>query len=178
MDTNDNDSSSNIFEAYPFSWVLVPLIIFVGAGTLLTCYRYRRRQKLRMRYGTNALERDLEAMAHRPRPRAPNGRRPDGEPRRPRRLGLGFGSRDEGLNELGEAPPAYTAAQKQPDNTEHIELSPIQQSAGTTATERAGTSGPPSYDELRRDAGRAQSTAPDSTSNLPEPPPRAVLSLN
>ncbi|KAI0833201.1 hypothetical protein F5Y06DRAFT_184163 [Hypoxylon sp. FL0890] len=174
MDPDDNDSG-NIFATYPFSWVLVPLIIFVGAGTLLMCYRYRRRKKLRMLYGTNALERDLEAMGHRPRPRAPNERRARGEGRG---LGFGLGSREEGLNELGEAPPAYTAPQKQPEDTEGVELRPIHQPPGTAATEGASTSRPPAYEELQQGADRPHSPPPASSSNLPEPPPRAVLSSN
>ncbi|KAI1140455.1 hypothetical protein F5Y05DRAFT_318759 [Hypoxylon sp. FL0543] len=172
MDTDDSDSN-NIFATYPFSWVLVPLIIFVGAGTLLMCYRYRRRKKLRMLYGTNALERDLEAMGHRPRPRAPNERRARGEGRG---LGLGLGSREEGLNELGEAPPAYTAPQKQPEDTEGVELRPIQQPPSTTATEEASTSRPPAYEDLQPGANQPHSPPPTSSLNLPEPPPRAVLS--
>ncbi|OTA70304.1 hypothetical protein K449DRAFT_393309 [Hypoxylon sp. EC38] len=170
MDPDDNDSG-NIFATYPFSWVLVPLIIFVGAGTLLMCYRYRRRKKLRMLYGTNALERDLEAMGHRPRPRAPNERRA----RERRGLGFGLGSREEGLNELGEAPPAYTAPQKHPEDTEGVELGPIQQPPNTTATEGASTSRPPAYEDLQRERNQSQSPPPISP-NLPAPPPRAVLS--
>ncbi|KAI2473208.1 hypothetical protein F4781DRAFT_225370 [Annulohypoxylon bovei var. microspora] len=173
MDTDDDDSG-NIFSTYPFSWVLVPLIIFVGGGTLLMCYRYRRRKKLRMLYGTNALEQDIEAMGRRPRPRPPNERRERGQ----RRLGFGLGSREEGLNELGEAPPAYTAPQKQPEDTEGVELRPIQQPPGIMATEGASTSRPPAYAELQRGADQSSSTAPTSTSNLPELPPRALLSSN
>ncbi|KAI1107068.1 hypothetical protein F4804DRAFT_298445 [Jackrogersella minutella] len=173
MDADDDDSS-NIFATYPFSWVLVPLIIFVGGGTLLLCYRYRRRKKLRMLYGTNALERDIEAMGRRSRPRAPNERRARGERHG---LGFGFGSREEGLNELGEAPPAYTAPQKQPEDTEGVELGPIQPPPSAVVTEGASTSRPPAYDELQRAADQSQSTTP-STTNLPEPPPRAVLGSN
>ncbi|KAI2638887.1 hypothetical protein GGS26DRAFT_543122 [Hypomontagnella submonticulosa] len=172
MDSDDGESGSgNIFETYPFSWVLVPIIIFVGVGTLLLCYRYRRRRKLRMQYGTNALARDLEAMGNQPRPRMTSDRRArrDG-------LGAGFGSREEGLNELGEAPPAYTAPQKRSDDTEDIELSPIQQPPGATTAVGAGVGRLPAYDELQERADRPESTAPPSTSNPPELPPRAVLS--
>ncbi|KAI0885592.1 uncharacterized protein GGS22DRAFT_161302 [Annulohypoxylon maeteangense] len=177
MDTDDDSDSGNIFSTYPFSWVLVPLIIFVGGGTLLMCYRYRRRRKLRMLYGTNALEQDIEAMGRRPRQRPPNERRERGNRRG---LGFGLGSREEGLNELGEAPPAYTAPQKQPEDTEGVELRPIQQPPGTTTTEGASTSRPPAYDDVQRGADQSGShpAAPTSTSNLPEPPPRAVLSSN
>ncbi|OTB09067.1 hypothetical protein M426DRAFT_131737 [Hypoxylon sp. CI-4A] len=179
MDPNDNDndnSSDSIFSTYPFSWVLVPLIIFVGAGTLLMCYRYRRRRKLRMLYGTNALEQDLEAMGNRLRPR-PNERRT----RERRVLGFGIGSREEGLNELGEAPPAYTAPQKRPDDTEDMELRPLPQPTSAVATEEASTSRPPTYEEIQQGGqgvNRVPSTEPITTSNVPQPPPRAVLSSN
>ncbi|KAI2625826.1 hypothetical protein GGR54DRAFT_516429 [Hypoxylon sp. NC1633] len=171
MDRDDGNSGS-IFSTSPFSWVLVPLVIFFGLGAFLIWYRYRRRQKLRMRYGTNALERDLEAMGNRPRPRIPTDRRTG----RDRRLIFGLGSREEGLNELGEAPPAYTAPQKRPDDTEAIELAPIHHPPGATTVEGAGTSGPPAYDELQRVSDPSQSTTATSTSNVLEPPPRAVLS--
>ncbi|KAI0386574.1 hypothetical protein F5Y04DRAFT_66358 [Hypomontagnella monticulosa] len=174
MDSEDGDSGSgNIFETYPFSWVLVPIIIFIGAGTLLLCYRHRQRQKFRMRYGTNALARDIEAMGNRQRPRVPSERRPrrDG-------LGAGFGSREEGLNELGEAPPAYTAPQKRSDDTEDIELSPVQPPPSATTAEGGGVVRPPAYDELQQRADQSESTAPAPASNLPEPPPRAVLNPN
>ncbi|KAI1650285.1 hypothetical protein F4815DRAFT_172121 [Daldinia loculata] len=168
----DDSGSGNIFATYPFSWVLVPIIIFVGVGTLLMCYRYRRRRKLRMLYGTSALERDLEAMGNRSRSRAPAERRTRGGRRG---LGPDLGSREEGLNELGEAPPAYTPAQKRPDNTDDIELSPLQPSPGAVDTDGPGTSRPPTYEELQQGADLTQSTTPVATSNIPEPPPRAVL---
>ncbi|KAI1778265.1 hypothetical protein F4818DRAFT_291852 [Hypoxylon cercidicola] len=174
MDADDDDSSSgSIFATYPFSWIIVPLVIFVGAGTLLVCYRYRRRRKLRMQYGTNALNQDLEAMAHQSRPRLPNERRAGGR----RGLILMFGSREEGLNELGEAPPAYTAPRKRPEDTEGVELTPVEQSTSTTSTTavQSTSAGLPAYEDLQRDPSGPQPTALTSPSNLPEPPPPAHI---
>ncbi|KAI1475266.1 hypothetical protein F4774DRAFT_414030 [Daldinia eschscholtzii] len=172
----EHSGSHNIFATYPFSWVLVPIIIFIGVGTLLMCYRYRRRRKLRMLYGTSALERDLEAMGNRSRSRAPTERRARGGRRG---LGSGYDSREEGLNELGEAPPAYTPAQKRPDNAEDVELNPLQPlPTAVVATNGAGTSGPPTYEELQLGTGQTQPTAPDPTPSVPEPPQRAVLPPN
>ncbi|KAI8963738.1 hypothetical protein F5Y11DRAFT_136427 [Daldinia sp. FL1419] len=167
----DDSSSNNIFATYPFSWVLVPIIIFIGAGTLLMCYRYRRRRKLRMLYGTSALERDIEAMGNRSRSRAPAERRARGR----RGLGSTFGSREEGLNELGEAPPAYTPAQKRPDNTDDVELSPLQPSPSVVVADGAGTSRPPAYEDVQQGTDQTQPTAPGPPSNMPESPPRVVL---
>ncbi|KAI1466072.1 uncharacterized protein F4812DRAFT_95968 [Daldinia caldariorum] len=175
MDIEDRDSH-NIFSTYPFSWVLVPIIIFIGIGLLLMCYRYRRRRKLRMLYGTNALERDLEAMGNRSRSRAPvEGRARGGR----RRLGSAYDSREEGLNELGEAPPAYTPTQKRPDNTDDVELNPLQPQPqplpNAVATNGAGTSGPPTYEEIQLGTDQTHPTAPVPISSIPEPPQRAVL---
>ncbi|KAI4863856.1 hypothetical protein F4820DRAFT_357851 [Hypoxylon rubiginosum] len=180
MDADDDDTSTgSIFSTYPFSWIIVPLVIFVGAGTLLVCYRYRRRRKMRMQYGTNALNRDLEAMGNQSRPRLPNERRAGGR----RGLILMFGSREEGLNELGEAPPAYTAPRKRPEDTEGVELTPVEPSTSTTSTTAVegtgtGTSTLPTYEDLQRDPSRPQHVAPTSSSNLPEPPPPAHLGAN
>ncbi|KAI1808069.1 hypothetical protein F4811DRAFT_333673 [Daldinia bambusicola] len=173
MDIEDRDSH-NIFATYPFSWVLVPIIIFIGVGVLLMCYRYRRRRKLRMLYGTSALERDLEAMGNRSRSRAPVERRARGGRRG---LGSAYGSREEGLNELGEAPPAYTPPPKRPDNIEDVELNPLQPQPlpNAVAANGAGTSGPPTYEEIQLGADQTQPTAPVPTSSIPEPPQRAVL---
>ncbi|KAI0164234.1 hypothetical protein GGR52DRAFT_111452 [Hypoxylon sp. FL1284] len=180
MDSDDDDSSSgSIFSTYPFSWIIVPLVIFVGAGTLLVCYRYRRRRKLRMQYGTNALNRDLEAMGPRSRSRPPNERRAGGR----RGLIMMFGSREEGLNELGEAPPAYTAPQKQPEDTEGVELTRVEQSTSATSTtgvDGPGTSRLPAYEDLQRESSRVQPTTPTPASppNIPEPPPPAHLNAH
>ncbi|KAI6092259.1 hypothetical protein F4821DRAFT_159831 [Hypoxylon rubiginosum] len=175
-DTSD-DGSGSIFSSYPFSWIIVPLVIFVGFGTLLVCYRYRRRRKMRMQYGTSALNRDLEAMPHQSRPRLPNERRAGGR----RGLILMFGSREEGLNELGEAPPAYTAPRKRPEDTEGVELTPVQQSTSTTSTtavEGTGANGLPTYEDLQREPTRPNPTTPTSPPNFPEPPPPAHISTH
>ncbi|KAI1763950.1 hypothetical protein GGR53DRAFT_466813 [Hypoxylon sp. FL1150] len=178
MDTDDSDDGSgSIFSTYPFSWIIVPLVIFVGFGTLLVCYRYRRRRKMRMQYGTNALNQDLEAMGHQSRPRLPNERRAGGR----RGLIMMFGSREEGLNELGEAPPAYTASRKRPEDTEGVELTPVEPSTSTTSTtaaEGTGASRLPTYDDLQREHSHSQPTAPTSPPNFPEPPPPAHFSTH
>ncbi|KAI0009881.1 hypothetical protein F4779DRAFT_340333 [Xylariaceae sp. FL0662B] len=175
MDRDDeDDGSGTLFESYPFAWILVPLIVLVIAGTVFSLYRYRRWQKLRMLYSSGALERDLEVMGRRERPRAPNnswirrGQYSSGQ------LGLRAGGQEEGLNELGEPPPAYTAPRKRPEDTEGIELTPVAQPAGTT-TVAAGTSSPPAYDEAQRVTDQRPPIPPASTTNTPTSPPRVVL---
>ncbi|KAI0134693.1 hypothetical protein BJ170DRAFT_679575 [Xylariales sp. AK1849] len=109
-DAPDNDS--NPFDGHPFTWVLVPICILVAAAICIAFFRYRKR---------NALRRDLEATQTGPSQLGrdhrsmwgADRRHPHGQRRR--RTGVGVGSREEGLNELGEAPPAY---QKTPEDTE------------------------------------------------------------
>ncbi|KAI1081248.1 hypothetical protein F5B20DRAFT_537447 [Whalleya microplaca] len=174
----DEDSGS-VFENYPFAWILIPLIILVAAGTLLVFYRYRRRQKLRRLYGTNALERDLEAMGQRASARPPNDPRVRGGHRTGRRRrSLNNPGPEEGLNELGEPPPAYTAPRKHPDDSEDIELTPMEHPGSTTTTVDASTSSPPAYDAAQQGTDQAQPGAPPATTDTPAPPPRAVLSPN
>lgn len=72
------------------------------------------------------------------------GRRRPGGGRSGRRLGLGVGSREEGLNELGEAPPAYMPNPPKPPSdagAEHVELMTYSQATGAVGTSRS----PPTY---------------------------------
>lgn len=122
----DNDSGDGLdVGASPFAWILVPICILVVAAIIITVFRYRRRNKQRGSRGMNALQRDLEAMGpdrvrHHHTTATTGGRwqwTGDG-PRNGRRVGIGIGSREEGLNELGEAPPAYSPPQKNPNDVE------------------------------------------------------------
>ncbi|GKT45124.1 uncharacterized protein ColSpa_05305 [Colletotrichum spaethianum] len=82
----------------PYTWILTPLVVFLSLGILATLIQFQRRRRLR-KLGIQRPwpRRDLEAN----RPRA-------------RRQRSSRGGRwawttrtDEGLNEFGEAPPAY-----------------------------------------------------------------------
>ncbi|KAI3316719.1 hypothetical protein HD806DRAFT_541929 [Xylariaceae sp. AK1471] len=157
-----NDENPNNGPGNPFAFVLIPIVGFGLIASLITCYRYRRKKRLARLFGDPQL---LESGRHRRTQldRGPNGviiittngqtgRGTGG--RRSGRLGLGVGvgSREEGLNELGEAPPAYMP----PDNGrgpkppgenggggENIELATYSQ-----ATAEAGMSrSPPEYGE-------------------------------
>lgn len=148
---NQNNSPQN-----PFAFVLIPIVGFGLIAALITCYRYRRKKRLARIFGGPAYERELEAGVQQRRLRAQVDRGPGGGGggRRAagRRLGLGVGSREEGLNELGEAPPAYApdvvgdgngGTPKPPTPEGGVELTTYSQ-----ATAEAGTSrSPPGYGE-------------------------------
>lgn len=132
---SDEEDSDDPFK----TWIYAPLIIFLAIALAIVAIQFRRRRRkvvnnLMLR---QALARDIEALGS--DSNDPNGRRiyiirtgPDGHPaellptggRRARAGGLGLrpsrwqwslptmGSRraqEEGLNELGEAPPPYDA---------------------------------------------------------------------
>ncbi|KAI0536991.1 hypothetical protein GGR58DRAFT_371933 [Xylaria digitata] len=150
-----SDDNPNNGPSQPFAYVLIPILGFGLIVSLITCYRYRRKKQRLARLAAEdpTIIRDLEAGRTR-LDRGPNrvvivgnerGRRVRG---RSRRLGLGIGSREEGLNELGEAPPAYTPNAPKPPSevgaagvVENIELTTYSQASAEAGTSRS----PPSY---------------------------------
>ncbi|KAI0522025.1 hypothetical protein F5B22DRAFT_514079 [Xylaria bambusicola] len=147
MALGSEDGSSN-GPQQPFAYVLIPILGFGVIVTVLTCYKYKRRKRrlARMVAEDPTLGRDPETGRTRLDRREPNGT-VTGRRRAGRRLGLGVGSREEGLNELGEAPPAYTPnAPKPPSETGGIELMTYSQATAEIGTSRS----PPGYaDESR-----------------------------
>ncbi|EQB48226.1 hypothetical protein CGCF415_v003354 [Colletotrichum fructicola] len=82
----------------PYTWILTPLIVFLSIGILATLIQFQRRRRLR-RLGLQRPwpRRDLEA----------NRQRAGGQ-RSSRNGRWAWTTRpDEGLDEFGEAPPAY-----------------------------------------------------------------------
>lgn len=176
------------FASHPFTWVLVPVCILGLVAILIACFRFKRRQKRtsyalsRASFGRNALDQDLEALGvNRPR------RQQNGVIGGRRIMGFGFGdaSREEGLNELGEAPPAYTPSHKKVgDDGDHANPTAWPLSATTNQTSQQ-TSGlipitgttlptPPAYDGSPQSRNMASQTA-TSTIQEPSPPAPAVL---
>ncbi|KAI1332580.1 hypothetical protein F5Y16DRAFT_393886 [Xylariaceae sp. FL0255] len=149
----------------PFAYVLIP-VIFVGVLTaLVSCWRFRRRRRL-----ITITQTDIEGN---PRTRTRVDRGPNGiviitngdgsahrSRRAGRRLGLGVGSREEGLNELGEAPPAYAPDGPKP-GVENIELREYSQA---TAAEGSTNYSPPDYErvETQRAAAEGSRTTEDN----------------
>lgn len=117
---DDGDSSQGTDRHSVFTWVLIPLCILVAFAIILSVIRYKRRKSQRNMRGIAMLQQDVEAMGPNRVRRAPDGRW-QWVVRDPRygsqRMDV-LGSRTEGLNEFGEAPPAYTPPQKRPDEVE------------------------------------------------------------
>ncbi|KAI8950724.1 hypothetical protein F4801DRAFT_336368 [Xylaria longipes] len=157
MALGNEDNSNNGPNQNPFAYVLIPILGFGLVVAVISCYRYRRKKQRLARLAQDPeYQRQLEEG---PRERTQLDRGPNGviiiagdrggrRGGRSRRLGLGVGvgSREEGLNELGEAPPAYTPNAPKPPSevgVEHIELTTYSQ-----ATAEAGMSrSPPLYGE-------------------------------
>ncbi|KAI1820278.1 hypothetical protein F4861DRAFT_73784 [Xylaria intraflava] len=129
-------------QSFPFGYVLIPILGFGVVISLFTCCRYRiRRRQSGRQAGDLSYARTLEegrqqgdnAFASREGQAGGNG---DG--RRARRLGLGVGNIEEGLNELGEAPPAYTASGPKPPGAEaDIPLVTYSQATAEVGTSRS-----------------------------------------
>ncbi|KAK1486843.1 hypothetical protein CCUS01_15034 [Colletotrichum cuscutae] len=90
--TGSSYSLSNM----PYTWILTPLIVFLALGIIATLVQFQRRRRLR-KLGLQRPwpRRDLEANRQRGQRSSRNGR-------------WAWTTRsDEGLDEFGEAPPAY-----------------------------------------------------------------------
>lgn len=122
MDTQEDDNEPNgPFGKHPFAWVMVPLVALAVISIWITCLRFRRNRQLALA-GVAGI-RDPESLRRRQqmRPMGVSRWQWAGQeaPQGLRRTRNG-GSREEGLNEFGEAPPAYT---KSPEQSEQVELS-------------------------------------------------------
>ncbi|KAI1350332.1 hypothetical protein F5Y01DRAFT_159550 [Xylaria sp. FL0043] len=142
-----SDENPNNGAQEPFAYVLIPVLVFGLIVSLITCYRFRRRKRRLARLveegGSPTFVRDPETGRTRIDGRGANGAAATGRRRAGRRLGLGVGSREEGLNELGEAPPAYTPNAPKPPSVEHVELMTYSQATAEIGTSRS----PPTYGE-------------------------------
>lgn len=160
MDNQDDDTeTTGPFGKHPFAWVMVPLVALAVVSIWITCLRFRRTRQQAL--AGVAGVRDPESLRRRQHMRPTGASRwqwggqaaPQGL-RRPRNPG----SREEGLNEFGEAPPAYT---KSPDQFDHVELSNMAPVHGAS---------PPTYRGTDNAAATTVSQAPAT------PPPAFVPS--
>ncbi|KAF7544418.1 hypothetical protein G7Z17_g9973 [Cylindrodendrum hubeiense] len=127
--SSPDDSDFGSLSNKPFAWVLIPLGIFIFIGVAATIYQIRRRRRRRRR-GTLQWPGGSSRQLLTPGGRVAALRaRPDR-----RRTGLGTTRSEEGLNELGEAPPPYDGKKDGPqdDGTELRDL-------------EAGEASPPDY---------------------------------
>ncbi|KAJ9141791.1 hypothetical protein NKR23_g7769 [Pleurostoma richardsiae] len=183
----DSLSSGPLFEGHPWVWVIIPLSIVLAVGALAcSCHTYRmRRRKKRILLdprGRQALERDLEeALAGREPTRRAGagaaGRTPGQRWARPTTrwawaTNLTSARPEEGLNELGEAPPPYDGKKvpdgpKDDETRQGIELDEVEAGGSRRPgqgreTDQPGLVEPPAY------------SPPSRRSSITEPPP-AVL---
>ncbi|KAI5467132.1 hypothetical protein BGZ63DRAFT_370426 [Mariannaea sp. PMI_226] len=123
--TDNNDGSSSI-DARTVAWILIPIVIIVIIGLIATMIQIRRRRQRRENGTSETMTETRRRRRHRPNdiigatPVVPSNRRvvlfrrgqnnADSETRRA----------EEGLNELGEAPPPYEG--KKSDQEDGIEL--------------------------------------------------------
>ncbi|KAK6864372.1 hypothetical protein PG995_000900 [Apiospora arundinis] len=179
-DGSDPDDMMGSNSSHPFTWVMVPIVVLAIAAVLMTCLRYRRRNKMIRAFGANAAGRDIESMGGN-RYRRPTGASrwqwagagvdtPRGTGRR--RFGLGVASREEGLNELGEAPPAYSKSPRPEDQIETGEAAASSTPTSRTQPVTTETRGPV---DVRASNPPAYDGSPTNNSTIPSAPPPAIL---
>lgn len=157
--TEPLDEEGDFFGGSPI-WVAIPLVLFVIATVLVSCIIFwRRRRGLGTSLHANWGPVDHHHYHYR-RPYADPTLQPTGVPLYGRRTGwTGWASRiSEGLNEFGEAPPAYEAKPQEP----------AQSLAGATnhpGPSGAGATAAVELDEIHRPtANRGAPTATVDTS--------------
>lgn len=158
----------------PWIWVVIPLgiVIFVG-GLACTCHTFlRRRRKAHMLQldprGRRALEQDLENAAVRG---SRGGARLYGQrwvrPTTRWAWANNINIRgEEGLNELGEAPPPYDAKKADHNNkNEEVELQAMGARASQSSRQEA-------------ESGSARVAEPPAYTSAPQPPAAIHPSMN
>lgn len=159
-----------------FAWVIIPVIVAVGALLLLMYLRHRRMRQMRAQLLStfNEIEASGPYYAHHhpmgglamsPPPR---GRRP--RPAAPRDLG-----RVEGLNEFGEAPPAYAPPRKPASDQPPVLDAPPPAAVAARDSQQhlpGARSSPPAYQEAQQQSG--QPNTPGSPA-MPTPPQPVVV---
>ncbi|KAF4977154.1 hypothetical protein FZEAL_6262 [Fusarium zealandicum] len=135
-DTNNNNNNSFAFTDTPFAWVLIPVVSILFLGLIATVIQVRRRRRRRNQqwpgYG----------------PRVPGTSGPPFGTRNTRQGAPWSGTRSqEGLNELGEAPPPYAGKKEGRESTEMHDLE-----AGGSPPEYPAVPGPALTTGSRRDA--------------------------
>ncbi|KAI0206069.1 hypothetical protein F4808DRAFT_455557 [Astrocystis sublimbata] len=162
----DDDSDNGGGHQNPFAYVLIPILVFGVVVAVITCFRYKKKKSRLARLAADPeYQRQLEEGRAQGE-RGPNGVIIVGGDRagrrgRSRRLGFGVGSREEGLNELGEAPPAYTPSAPKPPSvtgTEHVELMTYSQATAGAGMGRT----PPVYSGEDPDSNLGQAAGTSS----------------
>ncbi|KAH8671079.1 hypothetical protein BX600DRAFT_458273 [Xylariales sp. PMI_506] len=183
LPTSEGDSADSYLDEHPFAWILVPICLFFVVGISISYFQFRKRNRIRWADGAYPQGQDLEGLGRYQARRQQNARRQQPGGRARARRGFGIGSREEGLNELGEAPPMYTAAtQKATEESPDTEVPPPIHASflrtpppQSVAARDDLASHPPAYAEAPQNINSASHdrTTPNNE-ELPVPPP-AIL---
>lgn len=116
-----DDADGTLFAVHPMAWFVVPASISIAAMVALYFVRRRRnrRRAMRAQWGANASNAPAGAAQYYPNPNSRPWPQPAATtaPAAPKwsdraRNFAGLRRNDQGLNDHGEAPPAYTPSQK------------------------------------------------------------------
>ncbi|WQF88592.1 hypothetical protein CDEST_13606 [Colletotrichum destructivum] len=160
-----NTGNSLSLSDTPYTWILTPLVVFLAIGILATLIQFQRRRRLR-KLGLQRPwpRRDLEANRQRTRGQrsSRNGR-------------WAWTTRsDEGLDEFGEAPPAYEPKAK-PGQT-----LPRDGSFEMAHVEHTATGSIPPPPPIGATAGSSRGSMPPdystATGSSPSTPPSTIMS--
>jgi hypothetical protein len=168
-DNDDDPPSKENTLLYYYFFIFLALLIAVVLITFFIWHRRRRvRKALHRNRGQNALQQDLEGWA-------PGNRRYFGL--RPGALNRRRANADEGFNEFGEAPPAYTpkddVLSSEDQNQSNMPAIPLR------TVSRGAVARLPSYDDIVKDGiGRSESSASNTHNVNPRPQEAAALSID
>ncbi|KAL6363323.1 hypothetical protein LRP88_02735 [Fusarium phalaenopsidis] len=138
MSSNDNNDDDFSISDRPFAWIIIPLAVIIIIGCIATLIQVRRRRRRRQQQWAGQGPRVLGPPPG--RLFGATGTRGNG------RRGPWAGTRSqEGLNELGEAPPPYDGKKERQDPVELRDLE-----AGGSPPEYPAVPGPAVTRDSRR----------------------------
>ncbi|KAJ4307599.1 hypothetical protein N0V84_012613 [Fusarium piperis] len=139
MSTNDSNDDDFSLTDRPFAWVIIPLAVIVIIGCIATFFQIRRHRRRRQQQWAGQGPRVLGPPGRR-RLFVTTGTRGNG-----RRAPWAGTRSQEGLNELGEAPPPYDGKK---ERQEPVELRDLE--AGGSPPEYPAVPGPAVTRDSRR----------------------------
>ncbi|KAM0432430.1 hypothetical protein ACHAPT_004974 [Fusarium lateritium] len=120
MSTSDNNDDDFSLTDKPFAWVIIPLAVIVIIGCIATFFQIRRHRRRRQQLWAGQGPRVLGAPPG--RLFGPTGTTATTQRTGGRRMPWAGTRSEEGLNELGEAPPPYDGKKETQDPVELRDL--------------------------------------------------------